>query len=131
MLLDTSGLMCLLDKRQIRHLRAINLYNAAVRVICHNYVLAELVALTIARRLPRSETLEFIETIVRSGEIELIWIDRDLHERAMRLLSQRIDKAWSLCDAISFVVMEDHGLVESLTTDHNFEQAGFVKLLDS
>ncbi len=104
------------------------LYNAAVRLICHYYVLAELVGLAIARRVPRPETLQFIDTLVRSGEIELIWRDRDLHERAMRLLSERIDKPWSLCDAISFLVMEDNGFSESLTTDHNFEQAGFVRL---
>jgi len=30
---------------------------------------------------------------------------------------------------ISFVVMEQHGIVEALTADHHFEQAGFKALL--
>jgi predicted nucleic acid-binding protein len=48
----------------------------------------------------------------------------------MALLNQRNDKAWSLCDAVSFVMMKERGVAEALTTDHNFEQAGFIRLLD-
>ena len=40
------------------------------------------------------------------------------------------DKAWSLTDCISFVVMQDHGIVEALTGDRHFTQTGFVALLD-
>jgi predicted nucleic acid-binding protein len=36
---------------------------------------------------------------------------------------------WSLVDCASFVVMRQQGIVEALTTDHHFEQAGFVRLL--
>ena len=41
----------------------------------------------------------------------------------------RPDKEWSLVDCASFVVMQQRGLTEVLTTDHHFEQAGFVRLL--
>ena len=34
-----------------------------------------------------------------------------------------------LTDCISFVVMEERGLSEALTSDHHFEQAGFSVLL--
>jgi predicted nucleic acid-binding protein len=129
MLLDTSGLMCLLDKRETRHFRATQLYNSAVRLVCHNYILTEFVALAIARRAPKQAALQFIDTVVRSGEIDINWVGQELHERAMDLLTKRIDKTWSLCDAVSFVIMKEHGVLEALTTDHNFEQAGFVRLL--
>lgn len=39
------------------------------------------------------------------------------------------DKAWSLTDCASFVLMRDRGLTEALAHDHHFEQAGFVALL--
>jgi predicted nucleic acid-binding protein len=34
-------------------------------------------------------------------------------------------------DATSFIIMEQLGLQEALTTDHHFEQAGFIRLLTS
>ena len=36
---------------------------------------------------------------------------------------------YSLCDAVSFVLMKQRGLREALTTDHHFEQEGFTRLL--
>jgi hypothetical protein len=34
-----------------------------------------------------------------------------------------------MTDCISFVVMQERGIVEALTTDHHFQQAGFRALL--
>jgi len=45
------------------------------------------------------------------------------------IFSRRVDKAWSLTDCTSFVVMQEEGLTDALTTDHHFEQAGFAVLL--
>lgn len=49
----------------------------------------------------------------------------------MQLLQNRQDKTYSLCDAVSFVLMRQRGISESLTTDRHFEQEGFVRLLQS
>jgi predicted nucleic acid-binding protein len=35
----------------------------------------------------------------------------------------------SLCDAVSFVLMRARGILEALSTDHHFEQEGFLRLL--
>jgi uncharacterized protein len=129
MMLDTSRLMCLFDQRDTRHLHATEHYGSAHKRLTHNYVLAEFVALAIARRAPQAQALQFVMAILSSDEIEVVWVDRDLHDRAMGLLSNRRDKGWSLCDAVSFVLMSERRILEVLTTDHNFEQAGFVRLL--
>lgn len=129
MLLDTSGLMCLFDQRDSRHASATEYYESAPQRLSHNYVLAEFVALAIARRSPRVEALSFISAIGFGQEIEVIWVGQELHDRAMALLNQRHDKAWSLCDGVSFVVMEERSIAQALTTDQNFEQAGFIRLL--
>jgi len=34
----------------------------------------------------------------------------------------RQDKTYSLCDAVSFVLMRERGIHEALTTDKHFEQ---------
>ncbi|MGZ8844760.1 MAG: type II toxin-antitoxin system VapC family toxin [Pyrinomonadaceae bacterium] len=129
MLLDTSGLMCLFDQRDSRHASATKLFDSANRRLTHNYVFAEFVALAIARRAPLSQALLFIEAIHNSDEIKTVWVDPSFHERAIQLLTARHDKLWSLCDAVSFVLMNDESVERALTTDHNFEQAGFVRLL--
>lgn len=38
---------------------------------------------------------------------------------------QRGDKAWSLTDCSSFLIMQDLGITEALAFDRHFEQAGF------
>ncbi len=47
----------------------------------------------------------------------------------MELYRHRPDKEWGTTDCISFVVMQDYGLTEALTTDEHFKQAGFRALL--
>ncbi|MFM6058496.1 MAG: hypothetical protein ACKO1I_17670 [Microcystis aeruginosa] len=48
---------------------------------------------------------------------------------AWTLCKSRIDKAWSLVDCTSFIVMQQMEIQEALTTDQHFEQAGFIRLL--
>ena len=43
----------------------------------------------------------------------------------MELYAKRQDKAYSLVDCISMVVMEEEGMEEILSTDGHFRQAGF------
>lgn len=130
MFIDTSGLMCLFDARDHRHSSATKLFDSTTTRLTHNYVLAEFIALAIARRAPFNVALRFVEVISSGSEVEVMWVSRELHDRAMRLLFERADKAWSLCDAVSFVVMIDRKVSDSLTTDRHFEQAGFVRLFD-
>ncbi len=84
-----------------------------------------------ARRFPRQETLDFVRDLDDSAEVTVVYVDHALHRRALDLLRTRPDKSWSLCDAVSFVLMENLNLVDALTTDHHFEQAGFRRLLTS
>jgi predicted nucleic acid-binding protein len=63
--------------------------------------------------------------------VEIVWVDESLHREAFSLMQNRLDKTYSLCDAVSFIIMHERGIAESLTTDKHFEQEGFVKLLKS
>jgi predicted nucleic acid-binding protein len=129
MLLDTSGLLSCFDARDPRHAEATALIQSARRRVTHNYVLAEFVALCHARRLNRAAGLSFLADLVNNPHVEVRWVDEARHRAAFELLRSQSDKSYSLCDAVSFLLMRESGLTEALTTDRHFEQAGFVRLL--
>src|SRR5687768_6655192 len=122
MLLDTSGLLCLIHRDEPFHLHAQAHYRSATRRIVHNYILAEFVALASVRGLPRPVALGLASNLTQNGSIEMTWVDATLHGEAMALLAARRDKNYSLCDAVSFVIMRARGISEALSTDHHFEQ---------
>ena len=63
--------------------------------------------------------------------VEVVWVNDALHREAVQLLETRLDKRYSLCDAVSFVLRRQRGLSEALTTDQHFQQEGFRRLLGS
>lgn len=129
MFLDTSGLLCFHHKSEPHHEDAVKFFRDAPRRLTHNYVIAEFVALAQARRLPRREALAFVSDLEDNPLVEMVWVEKNLHESALNLLRQQLDKSRSLCDAVGFLLMRQRNLTEALTTDHHFEQAGFVRLL--
>ena len=48
---------------------------------------------------------------------------------ACNCFGSAFDKSYSLCDAVSFILMRDRGILDALTTDQHFVQEGFHKLL--
>lgn len=129
MLIDTSGLLCLHHLAEPQHAASLTFFDTAPVRLTHSYVLAEFIALSSARGFARQETLAFVADLQDSPEVTVIYVDAALHRAALALLRDRLDKTWSLCDAVSFTLMEQYGLTEALTTDHHFQQAGFVRLL--
>jgi len=129
MFLDTSGLLCYFNANESRHAVAAKTYDEARRRVFHNYVLAEFVALAHVRRLPRQDSLAFTAALTQDTEVEMHWVDPPLHAEAMQLLETQLDKTYSLCDAVSFVLMRQLKITDALTTDRHFEQAGFRRLL--
>jgi predicted nucleic acid-binding protein len=129
-LLDTSGLLCFLHQDEPQHTAAVEfLANANGSLLTHNYVLAELIALALIRRFSRITVLSYTLELLDNPNVEFIWVDESLHRAAMNLLLARQDKTYSLCDAVSFVLMRNRGITEALTTDKHFEQEGFIRLL--
>jgi uncharacterized protein len=131
---DTSGWGCLFDASQSFHALAASLYRTARtqnrKMVTTNYVLTELVALlTSPLRLPRPTIIELLEGLKVSPYAEIVHIDESMDQETWQLFRRRPDKQWSWVDCASFVVMQRRGIQEALTTDHHFEQAGFVRLL--
>ncbi len=129
MFLDTSGPLCYHATAESEHKEAQRLFKSERHHLTHSYVLAEFVALAQARKVPREPTLRFSTRLLTHPRLEVVWVDRGLHEEALQLLGQRVDKGYSLCDAVSFVLMKRHGIQDALTTDRHFEQEGFTRKL--
>ena len=131
---DTSGWASLADVSEPFYEKAKEIYAAAIqnrrRLVTTKYVLAELVALmTSPMRFHRPRIIEFINGIKESPLFDIIHIDENTDAKSWDLLANRADKNWSLVDCSSFVIMQENKIAEALTTDHHFEQAGFVRLL--
>lgn len=130
---DTSGWASLFIKTDPCHAKALELMRLWQqqnrRVITTNYVISELVSLFTRYRTTRAEALHYIKGIHSDALVEIIHVDPALDAAAWQRLENRLDKEWSLVDAVSFLVMENRRMTEALTTDHHFEQAGFTQLL--
>ena len=77
----------------------------------------------------RLAVVEFYLRLQISARVDMVFVDQRLWSRGWQLYEQRPDKAWSLTDCISFVVMQEQGLKGVLTNDKHFQQAGFRALL--
>ncbi|MBI5652371.1 MAG: type II toxin-antitoxin system VapC family toxin [Chloroflexi bacterium] len=131
---DTAGWGNLIDATQPYHSLAAIHYRSARqqqrKLITTNYVIAELITLLISPlRMPRSIAIEFIEELKSATHIQIVHINAGLDRQAWEMFKRHQDKEWSLTDCVSFVLMKEQNIVEALTSDHHFEQAGFVRLL--
>ena len=59
----------------------------------------------------------------------IVSVDTRLFTRGLEIYENREDKEWGLTDCISFVAMGDHGLMDAVTGDRHFVQAGFRALM--
>ena len=123
---DTSGWASLFVATQTYSPQAEQYFRLSVknqhRIYTTNYVITELVALLNSPlRVSRSRIFEIIDAIKTATYIEVIHIDNRTDILAWTLCKSRLDKAWSLVDCSSFVVMQQLGIQEALTTDQHFE----------
>lgn len=129
MLLDTSGLLSYLDDGDAYHEDAVTLLRSTPLRLTHGDVLAEFVPLCHSRGLPRTRAIAFVTDMIDSDYFRVYSVEPSTHRAALALLQRRLDKTYSLCDAVSFLLMRQWGLTEALTTDRHFEQEGFEQLL--
>ena len=127
---DTYFYLALLNDHDPAHAaaRAILTPGGVEQFVTTGWVLLEL-ANAMSRSPHRAHCLEFIRRLQGSDQTRIIPLSDALQSRGLDLFGNRPDKAWSLTDCISFVVMEDEGLTEALTGDRHFEQAGYRILL--
>ncbi|MCU0552955.1 MAG: PIN domain-containing protein [Leptolyngbya sp. Prado105] len=132
--IDTSGWASLFITQEPSHLLANQVLNQALQqrqtLITSNYIISELVALLHSPlRQSRSRIFEIIDAIKTVPYVQIIHLDQVTDQTAWELCKSRSDKPWSLVDCSSFVLMQQLNIQQAFTTDHHFEQAGFIRLL--
>jgi uncharacterized protein len=129
---DTSYLIALLDRRDALHGAARRAAGQIGRrlVVTTEFVIAEWFnTFSHPGAESRDAVIDAYRRIVASSAVEVVGHSSLLFRAAVTRFTARRDKAWSLTDCASFVVMENRGIDEALTHDRHFEQAGFRALL--
>jgi uncharacterized protein len=125
---DSSAILALLDADDADHGTA-----AAVahRIAAEgrpsfitNYIEVEAHALLL-RKLGRTIAREWL----LSGGLPVLRVLPHEEERAKAILTGHVDKDWSLCDTISFAVLESRRVRTAFSFDHHFRQHGRFEVL--
>jgi uncharacterized protein len=126
---DTFFFLALLDSREASHSAAIQYStDPQLRIVTSEWVLTEF-GNAYSDPRDRPDFVSLYRTLTKHPRVKIVPADSQLFQRAINLFADRPDKAWSLVDCLSFLIMRDEGLTDSLTGDHHFEQAGFTALL--
>lgn len=123
---DTYFYIALLDRRDQNHGQVTDyICQSEDFLVTSRWVLTE-VANALCETPLRKEVWELLRFIEQDADTVVVKNSDELYIKGLDLFAHRVDKAWSLTDCISFVVMEEQGLKEALTGDRHFEQAGFL-----
>ena len=123
---DTSAAYALIMADDANHTRAVaaagSLEAEAARLVTTSYVLLETVSLLLSRGGPEA-VRAFHEGL--APLLEVIWLDGEVHERAMSALLASRTKGISLTDFTSFVVMRERRIETAFAFDADFRRQGF------
>ena len=124
---DTSFFIALLDEDDEQAPAAAALWRqtstARLPVFTTNYVVLETCAV-FQRRLGLAAVRRFVHELLTPVDLE--WVTRDDHERAVEALLVADRRRLSLVDCTSFEVMRRVGARECLAFDQHFAQQGFA-----
>ena len=125
---DSSAILALLDADDADHARAVTVARAIASErrpsFITNYVEAETHALLL-RKLGRGIARDWL----LAGGLPVVQALLAEEQRAKEILVRHTDKDWTLCDAISFAVLDARHVTRAFTFDHHFRQYGRIQVL--
>jgi predicted nucleic acid-binding protein len=125
---DSSAILALLDADDADHARAVavarQIASEARPIFITNYIEAEAHALLV-RKLGRALARQWLLT----GGLPVVRALPAEEQSAREILARYTDKDWTLCDAISFAVLDARRVARAFTFDQHFRQYGRVQVL--
>jgi uncharacterized protein len=129
---DTGYWIALLNRHDQLHHRAIELSQTLqpTKIVTTELVLIELLN-DFGSRHPilRSIAINTLQALRSDPKIQIIPQTPERFQSAFTLYAQRPDKAWSLTDCLSFIIMTEQNITSALSYDQHFRQAGFEALM--
>lgn len=130
--LDTAYTNALINTRDQWHERAVvwqeRLAKEMRPLLSTEFVLVE-IADGLATVWFRKHAAQMINLLQENPFVEIVPLSSELFNEALELYKKRMDKGWGLTDCTSFIVMQRYDVIDALTTDEHFQQAGFRALL--
>lgn len=130
--LDTGFAIALSSSRDQYHDQAIKLADLIeaneTKLLTTRAVLLE-IGNSLSKLPYRQAAVKLLVSLEADPKIAVVPLSERLYKRAFQLFRDRSDKEWGIIDCISFIVMQDHNIIEALTNDEHFRQAGFRALL--
>jgi uncharacterized protein len=109
-----------------RHWRDLS-KSSPLNLVTSSYLLVEVVTLLNNRGL-HSKAVDLCNNLLSSPLFNIVHVDEEIFFESGNYFQKYKDKTYSLTDCVSFVLMNRLGIVEALTFDKHFFQAGFQKL---
>lgn len=131
-LLDTMFVQAFLNKRDPYHQLALT-FLPRVREAKEVWI-TEAILIEVGNSLATIDRViaaQFIAECYKTANMHVVSVDTLLMNRALGLYKSRADKTWGMTDCILFLVMEEHGITDAVTTDRHFIQAGYRALLSA
>jgi len=127
---DTVYFLALLNPTDQLHrkARALNLQPPGP-LLTTGFVLME-VGDGLSRPENRPRFARLLQLLNSQTDVTIVPASAELFREGCSLHAQRPDKEWSLTDCTSFIAMQEHSIETALTSDHHFEQAGFLALMN-
>ncbi len=127
--LDTLFVVGLVNRRDQYHRQAIEL---SEQLEGSSFLTTDVMLLEIGNALAKGykqESIKIINEFLQSEDTEIIHLNPVLFQQAFKLYQTWHDKEWGFIDCVSFVVMKEKGILQALTFDKHFTQAGFQPLM--
>jgi predicted nucleic acid-binding protein len=126
---DTYYWLALINPRDHAHQEAVALAQSLTQPLFTTYAVLTEVGDAMCHPANRASFLILLRDIDNDPLATIVPADPKWFDRGVALYAARPDKGWSLTDCISFCVMQEHRLIDALTGDGDFSQAGFRPLM--
>lgn len=129
---DACYWIALLNPRDSLHEKAVEISNALtpVLIITSEMVLTEVLnAFASKGAALRKAACAVIDAIESNADAEIVPMTSGTFWDAVERYRRRHDKSCGVTDSTSFLIMEERGMVDALSADRDFLQAGFNTLL--